>query len=375
MRKVLSIVIICIIAVSCGSGDDPESIRDQISTYKDEVNQLNIRIRELEQKLLSMGQEDDAFAIPVNIMEINERPFRHYFEVSGSVDAVDQAYISPEINGQLEELFVDEGEKVISGQLLAKLNTSITENTISEVKTQLRLATTLFEKQSQLWEKNIGSEVQYLQAKNNKEALESKLQTLQAQLDMAYIKSPINGIVDRINIEEGELAIPGVQIMYVINLENMKVVADVSEKYMQVIDIGDTVLLDFPSFPDLGYEVPVYRTGNTVNPGNRTFPVELRIRDKEKRLKPNLLATMTFLDFYKARAIVIPSIIIKEDLEGAYVYVVRNIEGNDLAKKVYIEVGMAYNEESMITDGLMPGDKVITKGYSLVTDGSEVNIM
>jgi RND family efflux transporter MFP subunit len=259
--------------------------------------------------------------------------------------------------------------------LLARLNTSITANTIEEVKTQLELAITLYEKQQQLWDKNIGSEVQYLQAKNNKESLESRLKTLEAQLDMAYIKSPIDGIVDLVNIEEGELAMPGFQIMQVINLSKMKIYAEVSEKYLPVIHKGDQVNLTFPTYPDLNMDVAVYRTGNVINLGNRTFPVELRIDNINKMLKPNILALMTFLDYSHDDALVVPSIIVKKDLKGEYVYVSRNVDGVDVAKKVYISTGRSYNDESMVLEGLQEGDKVIIEGYSQVTDGTEVKII
>ncbi|MEE4257160.1 MAG: efflux RND transporter periplasmic adaptor subunit [Bacteroidales bacterium] len=375
MRKFLFISIIVLTAFACSTGDDAEAIRQEIKDHKDEISQLNIRIKELEQELSKMEETGDEYIIPVSIETMKYRTFHHYFQVSGTVEAVEQAYISPEINGQVKAVLVSEGNTVKKGQLLAKLNTSITENTIEEVKTQLELASTLYEKQKQLWEKNIGSEVQFLQAKNNKEALESSLQTLQAQLDMAYIKSPIDGIVDMINIEEGELAMPGLQIMQVVNLDKMKVTADVSENYLPVIHPGDIVHLAFPTYPSLAMDVPVHRTGNIINLGNRTFPVELRIDNVNAKLKPNILALITFLDYSKDQALIVPSIIVKKDMKGRYIYVARDVDGALVAKKVYITTGMSYNDETMVVSGLNPGDQVIIKGYNLVTDGTEVNFM
>jgi membrane fusion protein (multidrug efflux system) len=375
MKKILSIALIILIAASCGPSEEDGSIKEQIKTYKDEVSQLNIKIRELEQQLAASGEAADGYLTPVTVRELSEKPFRHYFQVSGNVEAVDKAYISPEINGQIKQVLVREGEYVKKGQLLAKLNTSITENTIEEVKTQLEMAKTLYDKQKQLWEKNIGSEVQYLQAKNNKEAMENKLLTLEAQLDMAYIKSPIEGIVDVIDIEEGELAMPGFQLMQVVNLNKMKILAEVSEKYLPVIQKGDMVEVSFPTYPEIELNVAVIRTGNVINLGNRTFPVELRINNIEGKLKPNILALLIFLDFNKEDALVVPSIIIKKDIRGEYVYVAREQEGTQHAKKVYITTGRSYNDETLVLEGLNAGDKVIIEGYSLVTDGTEVNVM
>ena len=359
---------------SCETKDEKETVKQQIKEYKDEVSHLNIKIKELEKQLEGFNTQDERFTTPVKAQEIQQGPFKHYFQVSGTVDAIDKAYISPEVNGQVKEILVTEGERVTKGQLLARLNTIITENTILEVKTQLDLATTLFEKQTQLWEKKIGSEVQYLQAKNNKESLENKLQTMQAQLDMAYIKSPIDGIVDDIYIEVGEMAMPGFQIMQVINLNKLSIFADVSEKYLPVIHKGDLVNLSFPTFPEIKLDVRVHRTGNIVKLGNRTFPVELKIDNIDEMLKPNILALITFLDFSEDNALTVPSIIIKKDINGEYIYVAKEDEGKYIAKKVYITTGMSFEDETMVTSGLDPGTRVITEGYSLVTDGTEVNI-
>ncbi|HSG67276.1 MAG TPA: efflux RND transporter periplasmic adaptor subunit [Bacteroidales bacterium] len=363
------------VLASCGNNNEQESIKQQITQYKDQVSELNIKIKELENQLAEIEQSEDKFVTPVKANAIEYQPFRHYFQVSGTVDAVDKAFISPEINGQLTQLYVKEGDRVTKDQLLAKLNTSITENTIQEVKTQLELAKTLYEKQKQLWEQNIGSEVQYLQALNNKESLESKLSTLQAQLEMAYVRSPIDGIVDMIYIEPGELAIPGMQMMQLFNLSKLKVEIDVSERYLPVISKGDIVNLTFPSFPDINMDVDIYRTGNVIKVGNRTFPVELRIDNIEGKLKPNILAIVTFLDFHEDNALIVPSIIVKQDIEGKYVYVARNASETYVAKKVYITTGLSYNDETMVTSGLQPGDKVIVDGYSLVSDGTQVKLI
>lgn len=374
MKRIFSIAIIVFLAVSCGNNHDEESIRQQIKEYKEEVSELNIKIKELERSLEEFGDSGKVNTTPVVAKVLEKESFYHYFQVNGTVEALDQAYISPEISGQVHEILVLEGETVQKGQLLAKLSTSITENTIAEVKTQFNLAETLYEKQSQLWEKNIGSEVQYLQAKNNMESLKSKLETLQAQLEMAYITSPVNGIVDRINVEEGELAMPGMQMMLVVNLQRMKIIGNVSEKYLPVIHKGDLVTVNFPTYPGLEMEVRVARTGNVVNPGNRTFQVELRIDNIQSKLKPNILALITFLDYSNEEALVIPSLTIKKDLKGEYIYLAKNIDGKYIAKKVYITTGMSYQDDTEVLEGLKPGDRVITKGYTLVTDGSEVKL-
>lgn len=374
MKKLLFVVIVGIIASCSSKIDNPETqeeIVNQISAYKKQVIELNKKIAGLEKELESNSTES-TISTPVYIKEMAFEEFNHYIDVNGVVEAINAAYISPEINGQVKEIFVKEGQYVKKGQLLLKINSSVTESTLNEVETSLELANTVYEKQSQLWEKNIGSELDYLQAKNNKESLESRLETLQAQLDMAMVKAPINGIIDEVMVKEGELAIPGMQMIQLINLDNLYVNADVSEAYITKVKKGEMVVLEFPSYPDIVMNVPVYRTGNVVKSANRTFKVQLKIKNEGDQIKPNVLARIKINDYTAKEALLLPSLIIKQDLNGSYVYVA---DSENIARKVYIETGMSYMDNAMVTTGLNKGDRVIVEGYNQVSDGSKVTIV
>ena len=157
--------------------------------------------------------------IAVEVKNMAYQTFSHYFTANGSVEAVKEAFISPELGGRIKSIMVNEGDRVIKGQLLATLNSNVIERGIREVQTGLELARTIYKKRLGLWEQKIGSEIQYLQAKNNKESLENKLKTLEAQLEMSKIKAPISGIVDEIAKKEGELAMPGLLLIRVVNLK------------------------------------------------------------------------------------------------------------------------------------------------------------
>ncbi|OQX77818.1 MAG: hypothetical protein B6D61_06560 [Bacteroidetes bacterium 4484_249] len=375
MKKIVFIIIVAFLA-SCGSENNKgsnEEIKSQIAEYKKQVDDLNTKIAEL-QKQLNDQTEKVSYKIPVSVKDLMYEPFNHYIEINGTVEAIHAALISPEINGQVLEVYVQEGERVKKGQRLLKLNSSITENSIKEVETALELAKTVYERQKRLYDKDIGSELDYLTAKNNKESLESKLKTLHAQADMALVKSPIDGIVDNIFIKKGEMAIPGMQAMHVVNLDDLYVNADVSEAYLTKVKKGDLVLLEFPSYPEIKMEVPVYRTGNVVKASNRTFNVQLKIRNINEEIKSNVMASIKINDFSNERAFLVPSIIIKQDLKGSYVYLAQKNSSVLKARKVYIKTGISYGDETMITEGLNSGDRVIVKGYNQVSDGAEVVI-
>jgi membrane fusion protein, multidrug efflux system len=367
--------IIIFFMVACSNQETGESIRGQISEHKKEINILNQKIAELEKKLDVLdpaGQSSEKVAVEVAALAL--QPFNHYIEVGGTAEAVKEAYISPEVGGQIREIYVNEGDYVERGQLLAKLNSEITESNIADLESSLVLATTVYEKQARLWEKGIGSEIQYLNAKNNKESLEQKLVTLKAQQDMAIIKSPVNGVVDKIYRKKGELASPGLQLMLVVNLDEIYINADVSEIYLGQVAEGDQVQVGFPVYPDLKMEVPIFRKGNVINPGNRTFKVQLKLKNPDRLLKPNILAVIHINDFSADSAIIVPSALVRQDITGSYLYTMKQVDNKWVAKKVYVKTGKNYLDKTMIESGLDAGQKIIVQGYNLVSDGTEVYV-
>lgn len=320
------------------------------------------------------GNPKETPHIPVFVKQMNPEKFQHFIQVNGKVEAEQEAVISPEINGQIRTIHVKEGDQVRKGQLLISLNTSIIESNIVEVKTGLELAKKLYEKQKEIWDQNIGSEIQFLEAKNAKESAENRLKTLEAQLEMARITAPFEGVVEEIYSKTGELASPGFQLLHLVNLEALKIEAAVSETYISSIKVGDMVQLEFPSFPDLVIDAPVTRLGNVIHPQSRTFKIELRLKNPENKLKPNIFTRVKLNDYDSENALVVPAIIIKRDIKGSYVYITNNNNKETTAVKRYVEEGPTYEDQTMILSGLNPKDDVIITGYDQVSNGVPVEI-
>lgn len=366
----IAITIIATVA-GCNSGSNPEAVQQEITQKKKEIATLQKEVQELEKKL----EKDSVYKVPVFLKEMKPEVFRHQIEVNGSVEAELQATISPETNGQIRAIHVEEGQHVSKGQLLMELNTEVTRKSINEIETSLELAKTTFEKQKKLWEQNIGSEMQYLQAKNQKESLESRLETMKAQLDMARVKAPFAGIVDDIMMKKGDLAMPGARAMTMVNLSKLKVNADVSEAYLSKIEKGDTVILEFPAFPELQLQAPIYRTGNIIQPDNRTFKVQVRINNIQDKLKPNIISVLHINDYTNKNAFIVPSIIIKRDMKGNFLFVaVEDPQEGMIAEKRYVETGKSFRDKTEVLDKLKEGDRVIVEGYNMVTTGTKIDI-
>ena len=215
MKNLVLIIIIGLSVVACESTRDAETIKKEITEKQSTIDELSEVIMELKKEMAELGGEEayTGKTIPVRTIAAAIEKFDHFFEATGEIESVNDAYISPEINGQVVSIDVVEGQNVKKGQRLAKLNTSLVEKSMQEVKTQLDFKKTMYDKQSDLWNRNIGSERQYLEAKNSYESLKDKYETLRTQYEMAIITAPFSGVVEDIMIKKGELAGPGMMLM------------------------------------------------------------------------------------------------------------------------------------------------------------------
>ena len=361
--KILAVLLL----VSCGMSKD-QMIKKQIESKKSKISQLEEQIADLEKQLTDTLDERDRIAVEIKDMQSEE--FKHYITVFGNVEADQYAKISPEMNGQIRTIHVQEGQHVSKGSLLVSLNTDATQSGIDEARTGFQLATTTYEKQKKLWDQGIGSEIQYLQTKAQKEAAEARLNMLEAQLDLSQIRAPFNGVVDKIYLKVGDIAGPMIPVVEFVNLSKLTIKADVSETYVESIHDGDKVSVSFASIPGT-LNTKIVRTSEVINPGSRTFQIELKINNPDEKIRPNMISSIQINDYTSEQAFVVPSIVIKRDITGDYLYIAAPNEKNQLiAKKKYIERGISSEGNTMITKGLKEGDKVIVAGYNLVSTGS-----
>ncbi|MCT4603015.1 MAG: efflux RND transporter periplasmic adaptor subunit [Marinifilum sp.] len=371
MKKILIAAIIPLL-FSCSAKDAEKGLskEDQLKKYKSELAILKKKISGLEKEIKSEGNNEET--INVVVTELTNSKFEHFIQVTGNVEADKNITITPEANGNIISIDVVEGQKVKKGDVLGKLNTAQIQRGIDEVRTKLNLATTIFERQERLWNQKIGSEIEYLQAKANKESLERNLEGLEAQKELAIITAPFNGIIDEIHQKKGELASPTIPFAQLVNIDQVYVEADVAETYLNYIKAGENAELEFPA---IGYNTnaPIYRTSNIIDPGNRSFKVRINLNNPGHKIKPNLISVLKIKDYEIDNAIVVPSIIVKKDFEGNYLYVAKKEGKNLVARKTYIQILKTYNNLSLVESGVQLGDKIITEGYSQVVNGTLIS--
>jgi len=369
MKNSLFTLAILATLVACNQNTDKKGALEKLKTER-EV--LNTTISKLEAEV-NPNQQKLEKVVNVNVKKLETSIFYHFVEIQGVVDGDQNVSVSPQMAGVVTNVYVKEGSNVKKGQILATLDAQVLKQTMEEAKTQLDLATIMFDKQKNLWDKKIGSEVQFLQAKNGKESLERRIKTLQEQIDMANVVSPISGSVESVPLRVGQLASPGqpTSAIRVINMSSAKVTGEISENFAARIKNGNQA---FVRFPDLGQEIETKLsfTSRFIDPSNRTFKVECRFSTKEVELRANMIAYVKIKDYTNETALVLPANIIQSNQDGKFVYAVAKNGDKVTAVRRKIITGMEYNGESEVISGLAAGDQVITAGYQNLKEGSTV---
>lgn len=369
--KFLSLALLVGVVSCSAQKDELADKKDQLESYKSEAAALKVSIQELEDEISRLDPEfrkNQRKSVLITTIQPEKGDFEHYVEVTGSVLSKKNVNISSELSGRIEEIVTREGMSIRKGQVIAIIDSESVERSLAEIQTQLDLAKTIFEKQERLWNQQIGTEIQYLEAKNRMETLEKNLASLQLQKDKSTVRAPFDGTVEELLVRVGELVQPGTPIVNMIGEDDLFIEGDISERYIGILDQGDSVSIRFPSI-DKTLKTKVTAIGSVINPDNRTFKVEVFL-PRMDLVKPNMLSVLNIKDYENSEAVIVPTYLILQDNKGSYVFVVE--EG--LARKKYVERGMTYEGKTEILEGLEGTENLVDKGFREVGDNFNVNI-
>lgn len=354
--------------VSCGSNSTLDQKKKELDKLKSEQASINEKIKKLAEEISVL----DTAAIKGNkektvaVTKIVPGYFQHSIDVQGRVDGDENIAISAKMGGPVTRLNVSVGDIVHKDQILAEIDNKLVRTQIADIKAKLAIATDLYYKQKTLWDQKIGSEVQYLQAKNQKESLENGLATLNENLDMYLIKSPISGTVDNLNIKLGQSVAPGMPCVQVVNFGSLKIKADLSESYSANVDNGDDAEVVFPDI-NRTLKSKVDYVAKAINPMTRTFGVEIKL-PSDNNFRPNMVAVVRIVDYKKTNALVVPVNAIQTADGKQYVFVAVQKGKTMIAQKRDVKTGPMYNGKAEIIEGLNPGDQLISTGFQDLND-------
>lgn len=386
MIKNIFLTVFSLALLSCG-GDKKNSTEALIE--KGDLKELRLKRSEVITQADVLSKElkkiDDAISALdqnhketlITTFQAKDTVFKHYLELQAAVQTKENIVVNAEFGGILMQIYVKEGQRVSKGQSLGKIDDGGLTQQLAQLEIQAVLAKTTFDRQKNLWDQKIGSEIQYLQAKSNYEAQNKAVLQLKRQMAKTVVKAPFSGIIDEIISERGSVVGPGSPILRVISLGNMYLEAEVPEKYIGAVKRGTEVIVDFPMLNEK-ITTTISLVNNNINPGNRSFKVQIQVPNKSGLIKPNLSAKININDYSNLKVITVPLSIISENADGEqYIYIAEQTgkDSQAIAKKVIVKTGKSQGDLIEILEGLNDGDSIIKEGARSIKDGQQVSII
>jgi len=368
LLQLFSLTLVVSVLAACGGPNDPAA---QLAELKGQKTDIEQQIAELE-KQVNAGKPVEKRIRMVALSEVQPSVFRHYIDLQGKVDAEDNIPVTVKgMGGNLTKILIKNGDNVRQGQLLAVLDDAVMQKTIAQLESQLKTAEDVYNRQKSLWDQKVGTEIQFIQAKAQKEAVEQNIATMKEQWGQLRIYAPISGTVDMVILKTGQAITPGMPLCNIISLNRLKVKGEVTEAYASKVRQGDAVVV---FFPDLNKEITTRVTyvSKTINPTTRTFSVECAL-PAGADYRANMVAVMKIIDYENKNALVVAVNLVQTAEDGEFVLVAEKTgDKQGAVKKVNIKQGGNYNGSAEILSGLKKGDFVISTGFQDVNNGETV---
>lgn len=377
-KQLLFAAIIGLALVSCGGEETTSALDDSLIALNAERDSLKNLLSEVNAKIAELDTTKGENSPIVSAQDVVIDKFVHKIEVQGAVDTDENAMLNAEASGVIRKVHVEEGQKVSKGQALITIDAAILSNQIQEIEAQLELADFMYTKQKKLMEQGVGTEIEFEQAKAQKNSLEKSIQTLRSQQGKTVVRAPFSGVVNEVMVSLGEMAAPGVPLLRIVNARDVKITASLSENLLGKVNVGTPVDLIFPSLNDTIIKSKITSKGNFIDPVNRTFRIRIDVKNN-KVLLPNQLAKVNVTDFVKDSAIVVNTISILQDTKNnTFVYKLKKVGDLYNVKKVYVKVEKNYLGRSSVVPlkegALKAGDKIVVEGAKGITEADQVKV-
>jgi RND family efflux transporter MFP subunit len=373
--KKLVIIAASFLLIACGEKSTEDLIKDKnITELKNRKAIIQSELEKIDAALLNGNKTPETEAL-VSVITLKDTVFNHYLEIQGNVNTKDNILVQPEFSGTLTILNVKAGQRVSKGQILGKVDDAGMSQQLASIENQYALAKTTFERQKNLWDKKIGSEIQFLQAQAQMISAQKSVAQMRAQVAKTVIRAPFSGTIDEVFVERGQVVSPNPQgLMRIVNLSNMYVSTTVPETYIGKLKVGTAVDVFLTSLGKT-YKGKVRQVANFINPSNRSFGIEVSVPNPDNLLRPNQVAQLKIIDYAISNAIVVPTNVVQEDgKNNKFVFIATNVNGKKgVAKKVLVKVGKSSDNVTEILSGLTANDVIVTEGANNIADGMKLN--
>ena len=374
MKKVV-LIATSLLLIACGEKSTDDLIKDKnITELKNRKATIQAELEKIDAALVNGNKTPESEAL-VSVVTVKDTVFNHYLEIQGNVNTKENILVQPEFSGTLTTLNVKAGQRVAKGQILGKVDDAGMSQQLASIENQYALAKTTFERQKNLWDKKIGSEIQFLQAQAQMISTQKSVAQMRAQVAKTVIRAPFSGTIDEVFVERGQVVAPSPQgLMRIVNLSNMYVSTSVPETYIGKLKVGTIVDVFLTSLRKT-YKGKVRQVGSFINPTNRSFGIEVSVPNPDNLLRPNQVVSLKITDYSSKNAIVVPTNVIQEDgQKNKFVYIVTNSNGKTgIAKKVIVKTGQSSENVTEILSGLSTSDVIVAEGLNTIAEGTKLN--
>jgi membrane fusion protein (multidrug efflux system) len=374
VTQLVVILTLGLFATGCGSKSEQTPATDKqarLVELKKQIALLDAEAAALELELNPAGKVERSKVVGVQLFP--PTVFKSFIDLQGSVTADQELYINAKMPGTAEQILIKTGDYVKQGQTVLTLDDAVLKQGLAEIEAQLAFANDMYEKQKALWDQKIGTEVQYLSAKNNKESLEKRIVTTKEQWDMSKVKAPVSGVIDEVMIKPGQTIAPGVPIARLVNFSKLKINANVPESYAGRIKPGNAIKIYFPDIQK-EFDSRVSYVSPVIDRVNRTFNVEAALPANMSGILPNMISILKIVDYVNPQAYVIPINLLQRDSQGDYIMVADSSGSTWKAAKRMVNIGKFYNDQVEVKSGLEPTSKVIVLGYQDLIEGENLTV-
>jgi membrane fusion protein, multidrug efflux system len=374
---IFSLFVFGTVLAACGGGE-PDQTDSNLADLVTKRDSLKNELAIVNAQIAALDTTKADLTPLVTATVVEQKDFVHKVEVQGAVETDQNVLLSAETQGTIRVIHVKEGQKVSKGQALVTIDSEILASSIDEVETQLEMATYMFEKQEKLMQEGVGVEIEYEQAKNQKKSLEKRLQTMRSQKGKTIVRAPFSGVIDDIMVSLGDMASPMVPMLRLVNNQQVQISASLSENLLGAVRVGSKVDLVIPSMNDTVINATVSYKGNFIDPVNRTFRIQVDIKNN-KLLLPNQVAQVNVVDFYHKDALVVATESILQDTkDNNFVYKMKADGDGFVLEKVFVRIEKSYKGQSSIipvTAGqLKANDQVVLSGAKGITESDRVKL-
>ena len=356
--------------VKAGDLKQLRALKQQETT---QLNATKSRLTAIDKAIAQLDENKGLSLITSFVAETEN--FDHFITVQADMKTRKNVAIFPEFAGRLLRFYVKEGQQVKKGTLLASIDDGGLQQQLEQLKLQLELAKTTFERSQRLWDQKIGTEIQYLEAKTRYESQEQQVAQMKEQLAKTKVYAPFSGTVDELLANEGANLLPGATpILRIVNLKQMYAEAQLPERHLSAVRKGTPVIVEMPML-NSQQQTQVQTLGNFINPNNRTFRIEAPLENTNGQIKPNLMGKMKINDYSNPQAIMIPQRIVRENTKGkTYIFTLKSTEaeGVYITQQQFVKLGMASENKVEVVAGIAMGDRIVDEGANSIEDQQRV---